>query len=101
MRRSPAKTTGYVIVPVPLPRGIDPETSLGMDKLGEEWKPLGQILTALRAHDGRIEDRVLDLMDVYVPPDAPSDVEIAVVVNDGAITRTGIWKGSTAKRLED
>ena len=101
MRRSPAKTTGYVIVPVPLPRGIDAETSLGMDELGEEWKPLGQILTALRAHDGRIEDRVQDLMDVYVPPDAPSDIEIAVVVNDGAITRTGIWKGSTAKRLED
>ena len=101
MRRSSAKTTGYVIVPVPLPRGIDAETSLGMDKLGEEWKPLGQILTALRAHDGRIEDRVQELMDVYVPPDAPSDVEIAVVVNDGAITRTGIWKGSTAKRLED
>ena len=40
-------------------------------------------------------------MDVYVPPDAPSDVEIAVVVKDGEITRTGIWKGSTTKRLED
>ena len=101
MRRSPAKTNGYVIVPVPLPRGIDAETSLGMDKLGDEWKPLGQILTALRAHDGRIEDRVQDLMDVYIPPDAPSDVEIAVVVTDGQITRTGIWKGSTTKRLED
>ena len=101
MRRSPAKTTGYVIVPVPLPRGIDAETSLGMDKLGEEWKPLGQILTALRAHDGRIEDRVQDLMDVYVPPDAPSDVEIAMVVKDGEITRTGIWKGTTTKVLED
>ena len=36
------------------------------------------------------------------PRPAPArDVEIAVVVNDGAITRTGIWKGSTAKRLED
>ena len=101
MRRSPAKTTGYVIVPVPLPRGIDAETSLGMDKLGDEWKPLGQILTALRAHDGRIEDRVQDLMDVYVPPDAPVDVEIAVVINDGAITRTGIWKGPATKRLEE
>ena len=101
MRRSPAKTNGYVIVPVPLPRGIDAETSLGMDNLDDAWKPLGQILTALRAHDGRIEDRVQDLMDVYVPPDAPTDVEIAVVVKDGEITRTGIWKGSTAKRLED
>ena len=100
MRRSPEKTTGYVIVPVPLPRGLDAETSLGMDVLGDEWKPLGQILTALRAHDGRIEDRTQDLMDVYVPPDAPGDVEIPVIVQDGPVTRTGIWKGPKTKRLE-
>ena len=100
MRRSPDKTTGYVIVPVPLPRGLDAETSLGMDVLGDEWKPLGQILTALRAHDGRIEDRTQDLMDVYVPPDAPGDVEIPVIVQDGPVTRTGIWKGPKTKRLE-
>lgn len=101
MRRSPQKTTGYVVVPVPLPRGIDAETSLGMDVLGDEWKPLGQILTALRAHDGRIEDRTQDLMDVYVPPDAPGDVEIPVIVVGGHVTRTGIWTGPTTKRLED
>ena len=101
MRRSPKKTTGYVIVPVPLPRGIDAETSLGMDVLGDEWKPLGQILTALRAHDGRIEDRTQDLMDVYVPPDAPGNVEIPVIVKDGEITRTGIWNGPKTKRLEE
>ncbi len=101
MRRSPQKTNGYVIVPVPLPRGIDAETSLGMDVLGDEWKPLGQILTALRAHDGRIEDRTQDLMDVYVPPDAPGNVEIPVIVKDGEITRTGIWNGPKTKRLED
>ena len=101
MRRSPEKTTGYVIVPVPLPRGIDAETSLGMDVLGDEWKPLGQILTALRAHDGRIEDRTQDLMDVYVPPDEPGNVEIPVIVKDGEITRTGIWNGPKTKRLED
>ena len=100
MRRSPEKTKGYVIVPVPLPRGIDAETSLGMDVLGDEWKPLGQILTALRAHDGRIEDRTQDLMDVYVPPDAPGNVEIPVIVTDGEITRTGVWTGPKTKRLE-
>ncbi len=40
MRRAPGKTNGYVIVPVPLPRGIDAETSLSMETLGEEWKML-------------------------------------------------------------
>ena len=38
MRRSPEKTTGYVIVPVPLPRGLDAETSLGMDVLGRRME---------------------------------------------------------------
>ena len=39
-------------------------------------------------------------MDVYVPPDAPGDVEIPVIVQDGPVTRTGIWKGPKTKRLE-
>ena len=101
MRRSPEKTTGYVIVPVALPRGLDAETSLGMTELGEEWKPLSQILTALRAHDGRIEDRVHDLLDIYVPPDERSEVERAIVAVDGNVVRTGVWKGPLDSSPED
>ena len=95
MRRSPDKTTGYVIVPVPLPRGLDAETSLGRHELGEEWKPLSQILTALRAHDGRIENEVQDLVEIYMPPDPPEtrEKEVVVVAQDGEVTRTGIWRG--------
>ena len=95
MRRSPDKATGYVIVPVPLPRGLDAETSLGRHELGEEWKPLSQILTALRAHDGRIENRVQELVEIYMPPDPPEnrEKEVIVVAQDGEITRTGIWRG--------
>ena len=95
MRRSPEKTTGYVIVPVPLPRGLDAETSLGRHELGEEWKPLSQILTALRAHDGRIENQVQDLVEIYMPPDPPEtrEKEVVVVAQDGDVTRTGVWRG--------
>ena len=95
MRRSPEKTTGYVIVPVPLPRGLDAETSLGRHELGEEWKPLSQILTALRAHDGRIEDQVQDLVEIYTPPDPPEirEKEVVVVAQDGPVTRTAVWRG--------
>ena len=101
MRRSPEKTTGYVIVPVALPRGLDAETSLGMTDLGEEWKPLSQILTALRAHDGRVEDRVHDLLDIYVPPDERSEIERAVVAVDGNVVRTGVWKGPVDSSPEE
>ena len=69
MRRAPGKQYGYVIVPVPLPRGIDAETSLSMDTLGDEWRVLGEVLRALRAHDGRIEDEISSLLQIYVPPE--------------------------------
>ena len=93
MRRAPGKTNGYVIVPVPLPRGIDAETSLSMETLGEEWKILGDVLRALRAHDGRIEDEISSLLQIYVPPEAEEPVRQPLVVRDGAETRFGVWTG--------
>ena len=93
MRRAPGKRYGYVIVPVPLPRGIDAETSLSMDTLGEEWKVLGEVLRALRAHDGRIEDEISSLLQIYVPPEAEEPVRQPLVVRDGPETRLGVWTG--------
>ena len=93
MRRAPGKEHGYVIVPVPLPRGIDAETSLSMDTLGDEWKVLGEVLRALRAHDGRIEDEISWLLQIYVPPEDEQPVRQAVVVSDGPVTRVGVWTG--------
>ena len=93
MRRAPGKEHGYVIVPVPLPRGIDAETSLSMDTLGDEWTVLGEVLRALRAHDGRIEDEISRLLQIYVPPEDEQPVRQAVVVSDGPVTRVGVWTG--------
>ena len=93
MRRAPEKEHGYVIVPVPLPRGIDAETSLSMDTLGDEWKVLGEVLRALRAHDGRIEDEISRLLEIHVPPEDEQPVRQAVVVSDGPVTRVGVWTG--------
>ena len=93
MRRAPGKRFGYVIVPVPLPRGIDAETSLSMDELGDEWKVLGEVLRALRAHDGRIEDEISRLLEIYVPPEAEEPFPQALVVRDGPVTRLGVWVG--------
>ena len=104
MRRDPSKTTGYVVIPVPLPQDVDAETSLGMETLDEAWKPLGQILSALRAHDGRIEDHIEDLLDIYEPTADPSEpapeVHVPVVVKDGPVIRRGIWTGPTAGGAE-
>lgn len=88
MRRARGKTTGYVIVPLPLPRGIDAETSLSMGKLGDEWKTLGDVLRALRAHDGRIETAISSLLQIYVPPEAQEKVRHAIAVREGGGGKT-------------
>jgi len=93
MRRSPGKRYGYVIVPVPLPRGIDAETSLSMDRLGDEWKVLGEVLRALRAHDGRIEDEISSLLQIYVPPEDEDPIRQPLVIRDGPVTRMGVYTG--------
>lgn len=93
MRRAPGKTSGYVIVPLPLPRGIDAETSLSMGKLGDEWRALGDVLRALRAHDGRIEMAISSLLQIYVPPEAQEKVHHVIAVRDGGKARMGTWYG--------
>ena len=94
-RRSPTDVIQIVgrCMPVPLARGIDAETSLSMDTLGEEWKVLGEVLRALRAHDGRIEDEISSLLQIYVPPEAEEPIRQPLVVRDGAETRLGVWTG--------
>lgn len=94
MRRAPGKTGGYVIVPLPLPRGIDAETSLSMGKLGEEWRVLGDVLRALRAHDGRIETAISSLLKIYVPAEVREKVHHVIAVRDQGKVRMGTWHGA-------
>ena len=60
MRRAEGKLYGYVIIPVPVPAGVDPETVLDSN---ERYKVVWQVLQALRAHDDRFDAEVnkLDL----------------------------------------
>ncbi len=68
MRKSPNKDKGYIFVPVRIPAGEDAENFLARTD-ESSWKELGQILKALRCHDGRIEDNLQDLMSYYCPPE--------------------------------
>ncbi|MHB1711221.1 MAG: DEAD/DEAH box helicase [Acidimicrobiales bacterium] len=60
MRKAEGKRYGYVILPVPVPAGEDPETVLDSN---ERYKTVWQVLQALRAHDDRFDAEVnkLDL----------------------------------------
>jgi predicted helicase len=52
MRQAEGKRWGYVIIPVPVPKGCDPEKVV---KDHEAYKVVWQVLQALRAHDERLE----------------------------------------------
>ena len=80
MRTAPGKKTGYIICPVLFPTDGDPETWLATAAPDEGWQELGQILLALRAHDHRIEDKLADLLILYMPDPPPLERAILAVV---------------------
>ena len=82
MRKSQNKERGYILVPVVIPKDHDPENFLKNSDPLHGWEELGQILQALRAHDGRIEDELENLMEFYVPPAPSKEAEHLVVVRE-------------------
>ena len=67
MRRSKAKNIGLILVPLEIPPDEDAEAWLESRPSDSQFKELGQILQALRAHDSRIEDRLQHLLKIYEP----------------------------------
>ncbi|MDE0095494.1 MAG: DEAD/DEAH box helicase family protein [Gammaproteobacteria bacterium] len=80
MRRAENKEMGYIICPILIPPNTDAETWLRNSGPEDGWRELGQILLALRAHDGRIEDRLSELMQLYLPPPPMGDVATMVTI---------------------
>ena len=99
MRRSSAKDVGYVIVPLAIPPGQNAEAWLEACKDTEGWKELGQILNALRAHDGRIERELGKLMHIVVPVQGET-AEHLVVTRDAEGVHADLWLGPMDE-LED
>ena len=58
MRKSPGKKYGYIILPIGIPAGIEPEEAL---KDNQKYKIVWQVLQALRAHDNRFNATVNQL----------------------------------------
>ena len=87
MRRSEGKDRGYILCPIVIPPNVDAESWLANTNNPDDgWQALGQILMALRAHDDRIEERLGELMSVYLPPDPLEDEEEATVAALGSET---------------
>ena len=79
MRTAPGKELGYIICPVLINPNVDPETWLSSSGPEDGWQELGQILLALRAHDSRIEDKLADLLQLYIPQPPPVERTIVAI----------------------
>src|SRR5699024_4810792 len=55
MRKAPGKDYGYIILPVGIPTGMEPEEAL---KDSKRYKVIWSVLNALRSHDDRFEAMV-------------------------------------------
>lgn len=76
MRRAEGKKMGYVILPVGVPAGVEPEKALDDN---EKYKVVWQILNALRAHDDRL-DATINKIDLGVDPGGR--IEVVAVSNE-------------------
>ena len=81
MRTAEGKEMGYIICPIVIPPNADPEQWLSTSDKEEGWQELGQILLALRAHDQRIEDNLVDLLQLYIPQPPPALRTIVAVAS--------------------
>jgi predicted helicase len=75
MLRAEGKKMGYVILPVCVPAGVQPEQALDDN---EKYKVVWQILNALRAHDDRL-DATINKIDLGADPG--DRIEIIAVTN--------------------
>ena len=74
MRRAPGKLFGYIIVPVVIPEGIEPEEAMRDNK---RYAVVWSVLNALRAHDDRFQARIERLRFTKAQPKTPSGADSA------------------------
>ena len=75
MRRAEGKRMGYVILPVGVPAGVEPEKALDDN---EKYRVVWQILNALRSHDERL-DATINKIELGVDPGGR--IEVIAVTN--------------------
>ena len=70
MRNAPGKQRGYVVLPVVIPAGVEPERALDDNKT---YAVVWQVLQALRSHDDRF-DAMVNKLDLVGPDHSKMEV---------------------------
>ena len=99
MRKAEGKKYGYIILPIAVPAGIEPEEAL---KDNQKYKIVWQVLQALRAHDDRF-NAVINKLDLN--HSRPDNIQIiGIGGNDGennGKSKTKAKQGALNFHVED
>jgi predicted helicase len=91
MRKSEGKTRGYVILPVVVPTGMEPDEALNNNQV---FKVVWDVLQALRSHDDRF-DAMINKLDLIGK--APSKMEVISITDKISPKQKAKSKNQTAK----
>lgn len=86
MRKSEGKNYGYIILPIGIPAGIEPEEALNDNK---KYKIVWDVLQALRAHDDRFNNTVNKIELNRKKPDNIQIIGVTGRGDDETVTNTG------------
>lgn len=90
MRNAPGKQRGYVVLPVVIPAGVEPERALDDNKT---YAVVWQVLQALRSHDDRF-DAMVNKLDLVGPDRSKMEV---VAIADTVQRKTARLVDGSAK----
>ncbi|HDS1124381.1 TPA: DEAD/DEAH box helicase [Stenotrophomonas maltophilia] len=91
MRNAPGKRRGYVVLPVVIPAGVEPERALDDNKT---YAVVWQVLQALRSHDDRF-DAMVNKLDLVGPDRSKMEV---VAIADTVQRKTARLVDNSAKQ---
>lgn len=93
MRKAPGKTRGYIVLPVVIPAGLEPDEALSDN---QTYRVVWQVLQALRSHDDRF-DAMVNKLDLIGKD--PSKMEV-IAITDKVTKRKRRTKKSQAAKAK-
>lgn len=91
MRKAPGKTRGYIVLPVVIPPGVEPDEALNDN---QTYRVVWQVLQALRSHDDRF-DAMVNKLDLIGKD--PTKMEV-IAITDKVTKRKRRTKKSSADK---
>jgi predicted helicase len=81
MRRAEGKRFGYIVLPIAIPAGTEPEEALNDN---DRYQVVWQVLQALRAHDERLDTAINQAALTGVPPEQITVLRLNLTAKKGS-----------------